>query len=72
MQVEGLKDPEDDGESLKVIVPVGVKVVPGLESVIVAVQVVGAPTGSGNGEHTTAVVLDRIVAVTVVVPELPE
>jgi len=55
-----------------VIVPVGVMAVPELESVMVAVHVVGAPTGSGNGEHTTAVVLDRIVAVIVVVPELPE
>ena len=54
------------------IVPVGVMVVPGLESVMVTVHVVGAPTGSGNGEHTTAVVLERIVAVIVVVPELPE
>lgn len=70
--VEGLNVPEEDGESLKVTVPVGVKVEPGLESVIVAVHVVGAPTGFGNGEHISEVVLLRIVAVTEAVPELPE
>ncbi len=72
MHVVELNDPEDSGESLKVTVPVGVYMVPGLESDMVAVHVVGAPTGSGKGEHTTDVVLVRIVEVTVVVPELPE
>jgi hypothetical protein len=72
VHVEGLKVPEEDGESLKVTVPVGMKVVPGLESVIVAAQVVGAPTGSGNGEQMREVVLLRIVAVMVVVPLLAE
>ena len=72
VQVVELNVPEEAGESLKVTVPAGVKVVPGLESVIVTVQVVGAPTGSGKGEHNIDVVLLRIVEVTVVVPELPE
>ena len=72
VQVVELKVPEDAGESLNVTVPDSVNVVPGLESVIVTVQVVGAPTGSGNGEQSNDVVLLRIVEVTKVVPELPE
>ena len=72
MQVEGLKVPEEAGESVNVIVPAGVNVVPGLESVIVAVHVAGAPTGSGNGVQIRDVVLFRMVAVTLVVLELPE
>ncbi len=72
MHVVELKVPDDVGESLKATVPVGVKVVPGLESLIVAVQVAGAPTASGNGVHNKDVELLRIVAVTVVVLELPE
>ncbi len=72
VQVVELNVPEEVGESLKVTVPVGVKVVPGLESLIVAVHVPGAPTASGNGVHISDVELSRIVAVTAVVPELPE
>ncbi len=41
-------------------------------SVIVAVQVAGAPTASGNGVHNRDVELLRIVDVTGVVLELPE
>ena len=72
VQVVELNVPEEVGESLKVTVPVGVKVVPGLESLIVAVHVPGAPAASGNGVHISDVELSRIVAVTGVVPELPE
>ncbi len=72
VHVVELKVPDEAGESLKVMVPVGVKVVPGLASLIVAVQVAGAPTASGNGVHSSDVELSRIVAVTEVVPELPE
>ncbi len=72
VQVVELKVPEDAGESLNVTVPDSVNVAPGLESVIVTVQVVGAPTGSGNGEHSNDVVLLRIVEATEVAPELPE
>jgi len=72
VQVVELNVPEEVGESLKVTVPVGMKVVPGLESLIVAVHVPGAPTASGNGVHISDVELSRIVAVTEVVPELPE
>ncbi len=72
VQAVELKVPEDAGESLNLTVPDSVNVVPGLESVIVTVQVVGAPTGSGNGEQSNDVVLLRIVEVTKVVPELPE
>ena len=46
--------------------------IPELESLIVAVQVAGAPTASGNGVQITEVELLRIVEVTVVVLELPE
>lgn len=71
VQLAELNVPDEAGESLKVTVPVGVTVVPGLESVIVAVQVAGAPTASGNGVHSTEVELLRMVAVTVVVPVPP-
>ncbi len=67
-----LKVPDDTGESLKVTAPVGVNVVPGLESLMVTVHVAGAPTASGNGVHSNEVKLSRIVAVTESVPELPE
>jgi hypothetical protein len=66
------KVPDPAGESLKVKVPVGVKVVPGLASLIVTVHVAGAPTASGNGVHIIDVELSRIVAVIEAVPELPE
>jgi len=72
VHVVKLKVPDDAGESVKVTVPVGMKVVPGLESLIVTVHVAGAPTESGNGVHSNDVELLRIVAVTVVVLELPE
>jgi hypothetical protein len=71
LQVE-VKVPDPAGESLNVTVPVGVKPVPVLESLTVAVQVAGAPTASGNGVHTRTVELLRIVEVTVVVFELAE
>ena len=67
-----LKVPEFAGESVKVTVPVGVIVFPGLESETVTVQVAAAPTGSGKGEQRRDVVLLRIVEVIVAVPELPE
>jgi len=72
VHVVELKVPDDAGESLKVTVPVGVKGVPGLESLMVTVQVAGAPTESGKGVHSKDVELLRIVEVTVVVLELPE
>jgi hypothetical protein len=67
-----VKVPDPAGESLNVTVPVGVKVVPGLESLTVAVHVAGAPTASGKGVHTRIVELLRIVEVTEVVFELAE
>ncbi len=72
VHVVELKVPDDAGESLKVTVPVGVKGVPGLESLMVTVQVAGAPTESGKGVHSKDVELLRIVEVTVVMLELPE
>ncbi len=72
MHVEELKVPDDAGESLNVTVPVGVKGVPELVSVIVTVQVEAAPTASGKGEHESAVELLLIVAVTEAVLELEE
>ena len=71
VQLEALNIPDEAGESVKVTVPVGVTVLPGLESVIVAVQVEGAPTAPGNGVHSNEAELLRIVAVTVVVPMPP-
>jgi len=49
---------------LKVTVPVGVVTVPGDVSVTVAVHVVGAPTATLEGEHETAVVVERRLTVT--------
>jgi hypothetical protein len=72
VHVVELNVPDEDGESVKVTVPVGVNVVPGLESLIVTVQEAGAPTASGKGVHSNEVELSRIVAVTEKVPELPE
>ncbi len=66
------KVPEPAGESLRVTVPVGVKGVPELESVTVAVHVAGAPTASGNGVQLNDIELLRIVEVTLVVAELAE
>ncbi len=72
MQVEELNVPDDAGESLKVTVPVGVKGVPELVSVIVTVQVEAAPTASGKGEQDSVVELLLIVDVTETVLELEE
>jgi len=72
VHVVELKVPDEAGESLNVTVPVGVKVVPGLESLMVAVHVAGAPTASGNGVQSNEVELLRMVEVTVAVFELPE
>ncbi len=70
--MEELNVPDDAGESLNVTVPVGVKGVPELVSVIVTVQVEAAPTASGKGEQDSAVELLLIVAVTEAVLELEE
>ncbi len=72
VHVVELKVPDEAGESLNVTVPAGVKVVPGLESLMVAVQVAGAPTASGNGVQRSDVELLRMVEVTDAVLELPE
>jgi hypothetical protein len=52
--------------------PVGVRAVPGLLSVTVAVQVLGALTGTEPGAQLTAVVVERVVAVRANWPLLPE
>ena len=67
-----LKVPDDKGLSEKVTVPVGVIVVPELESVTVAVQVVAVFTAGDAGEQTTTVELVRLAAVIVLKPELAE
>jgi len=54
---------------LKLTVPVGVLGVP--VSVTVAVQVVGWPTTTDAGVQPTLVLVERLLTVTVVVPELP-
>jgi len=51
---------------LKVTVPVGVVTVPGDVSVTVAVHVVGAPIATLEGEHETAVLVERRLTVTLV------
>ena len=57
---------------VKLTVPVGVVFVPTSVSVTVAVQVVGCPTTTDDGEQLTPVVVERFaVTVTTVVPELP-
>ena len=55
----------------KLTVPVGALVVPADVSVTVAVQVVGALTGTEEGEQLTPVVVVRVVTVSEAVPELP-
>ena len=55
---------------LKLTVPVGVLGVPLSVSVTVAVQVVGWPT-TDAGVQPTLVLVERLLTVTVVVPELP-
>ena len=57
-------------ELVKLTVPVGVELVPAEPSPTVVVQVVGAFTGSVDGLQVTAVAVNRVVTVTVVVPEL--
>jgi len=54
----------------KLTVPVGVAVVPAAVSLTAAVQVVGAFTGIVAGRQLTEVAVERVVTVTVVVPEL--
>jgi len=58
---------------VQLTVPVGVVFVPTSVSVTVAVQVVGCPTTTDDGEQITVVPVERFaVTVTVVVPELPK
>ncbi|HEV8340112.1 MAG TPA: hypothetical protein VGR25_10725 [bacterium] len=52
--------------------PVGVLAVPVLLSVTVAVHVLGALTGTEAGAQLTAVVVERVVAVRLNCPLLPE
>jgi hypothetical protein len=52
--------------------PIGVRGVPGLLSVTVAVQVLGELTGTEAGAQLTAVVVERLVAVRANWPLLPE
>ncbi len=56
---------------LKVTVPVGVTAPVPEASVTVAVQLEGVLSRTLAGEHVTLVALERIVEVTVKVPELP-
>ena len=56
---------------LKLTVPVGVLLVPTSVSLTVAVQVVGWPTTTDAGLQPTLVLVERLLTVTVVVPELP-
>lgn len=68
--VPGLvKEPEP---LLKLTEPVGVVVVPELVSLTVAVQVVGAFTGTDPGVQVTVVDVVRCVALTAKALELPE
>src|SRR2546426_12841317 len=57
---------------VKLTVPVGVVFVPTSVSVTVAVQVVGGPRTTVDGEQLTPVVVERfVVTMTTVVPEPP-
>ncbi len=68
MQLVALKLP---AESLaKLTVPLGVLAVPVSVSLTVAVQVLALPTDTLAGVQLTVVVVVRVVAVTLVVPEL--
>ncbi len=67
--MDELKEPEP--ELLKVIVPEGVIRVPAEESDAVAVQVVGAFTGSGE-EQLTLVLDERLETERLKLPELVE
>jgi hypothetical protein len=66
-------EPLVEGLAARVTCPVGVNTVPEAVSVTVTVQVVGALTGSGEGEHVTdvEVVLKELMTVNVVEPVLP-
>src|SRR6184192_3927795 len=55
---------------VKVTVPLGTLIVPGLVSVTVAVQVVALFTGTLGGTQSTLVMVARLVTSTVVVPLL--
>jgi len=57
---------------VKVAVAVGVDDVPLAVSVTVAVHDVASPMTTVEGLHATLVVVERVVTVTVVVPELAE
>src|SRR3989442_6680710 len=69
VQVELLKVPAP--LLLKLTVPVGVLGVPVSVSLTVAVQVVDCPTTTDAGLQLTLVPVERLLTVTVVVPELP-
>ncbi len=66
VQLAGVKLPV----SVKLTVPLGVLFVPVSVSLTVAVQVVGLLTGTVVGLQLTVVAVERLVTVTVVVPEL--
>ncbi len=70
MQLLGLKVPDPLLLKLTVPVPVGVTGVPGDVSVTVAVQEVGAFTGSGLGEQLMLVEAERLLAVRLKLLEL--
>ncbi len=70
MHVNELNAP--DLSLLKVTVPVGVIAVPEEESETVAVQVVGALTGTVTGVQATAVEVVRLFTVRLKLPELVE
>jgi hypothetical protein len=70
VQLTELKVPE--ALLLQLTDPVGVRAVPGLVSVTVAVQVLGALTGTEPGAQLTAVVVERLVADRANWPLLPE
>src|SRR2546425_1075271 len=56
---------------LKLTVPVGVLGVPVSVSLTVAVQVVDCPTTTDAGLQLTLVLVERLLTVTMLVPELP-
>ncbi len=66
--VAGIKEPEALEEN--VTIPEGVTAVPASVSITVAVQAVGAFTGTDAGAQATEVEVDRLVAVREKLPEL--
>jgi len=67
----GVVAPLEDGVTVKWTVPVGVVFVPRVSvSVTVAVQVEGTPTATDGGAHTTPVVVERPVTVSLAEPVL--